>query len=1086
MALPHTFARRYRYALSVAVWICLAAFPSALTAEPCTFCDLNQDFVVDTSDVLAFAACMSGPGVAYPPGCSGYDLDGDGDIDQIDFGTFQACFGQPAGPTGPVISEFMASNNDTLDDEDGNSSDWIEIYNPTNAPIDLTGWYLTGRPDNLTKWQFPATILPAHGYLVVFASNKDRAVAGEPLHTNFKLSADGEYVALVQPDGVTIASQYVPTFPPQVTDVSYGLPMTGVATTLIAPGAACKALIPTGDIGLGWTDSPYDEQGWTAGTTGVGYERSTGDALNYVSLIGLNVAAMYNVNQSVYVRIPFDVDNPAQYDRLVLSMKYDDGFLAYLNGQLVAFANPPADTTWNAASGGLHVDTAAVIYEDFDLSEYLSLLRTTGNVLAIHGLNYGITSSDMLVLPELNASHAGVLVRPRVDSYFLDPTPGKSNIIGSTTLGPIFRNNAHHPVVPTDDQDLVVTTTVLATFNPIATVEMHYRVMYGATTTLPMADDGLHGDGAANDGVYGAIIPAAAATPGQMVRWYFTATDTLANATRWPLFNDPLNSPEYFGTVVANPAVSSQLPILQWFVENPAAAPTVSGTRCSVLLLDEFYDNVFVRIRGNTSQAWPKKNLKFDFNSGNHFRFDPDEGRVEEFNLNSTYSDKSYMRQVLSAETYRDAGVPYSISFPMRVQQNGAFYSVAEFVEQPDEDYLERNGLDPAGALYKMFNQLETGNSGFEKKTRTDENNSDLQALVAGILQTNTTARTQYLFDNVDIPACINYLAATTVMHDNDHVQKNYYLYRDSDGNGEWQFLPWDKDLTFGRNFNGAVLNDVMWANVDVVSGRTNVSPSHPFFGDSTHQKYDYLWNRLINALHATPEIRAMYVRRLRTVMEDLLQPPGTPTAQLKYETRIDELVALMQADVALDLNAWADQGIYYGQYQNQATAVGYMKTGYLTPRRVHLFNTHGPSGDGLIPAAQPTNAVINFGAIEHSPASGLQDEEYIELVNPNAYAVDISGWRLQVFDEDPDDQQEGEPGEWETKHKFHPGTVLRANSSLYATPRATVFRARATSPKGGEGLLVQGNYDNHLVPGEMLRIINTAGEVVAATTVGQ
>ncbi|NQU22012.1 MAG: lamin tail domain-containing protein, partial [Candidatus Nealsonbacteria bacterium] len=56
---------------------------------------------------------------------------------------------------GPLVSEFMAVNNHTLADEDGDFSDWIEIHNPAATPIDLDGWYLTDKADNLTKWQFP-------------------------------------------------------------------------------------------------------------------------------------------------------------------------------------------------------------------------------------------------------------------------------------------------------------------------------------------------------------------------------------------------------------------------------------------------------------------------------------------------------------------------------------------------------------------------------------------------------------------------------------------------------------------------------------------------------------------------------------------------------------------------------------------------------------------------------------------------------------------------------------------------------------------------------------------------------------------
>lgn len=116
------------------------------------------------------------------------------------------------------ISEIMADNFSTQADEDGAYSDWIELYNPTSEAIDLDGWYLSDNPDNLIKWIFPQVTIEADGFLVVFASGKDRHI--NELHTNFKLSSSGEWIILTRPDGKTI--QYEVNFPPQYVDISYG------------------------------------------------------------------------------------------------------------------------------------------------------------------------------------------------------------------------------------------------------------------------------------------------------------------------------------------------------------------------------------------------------------------------------------------------------------------------------------------------------------------------------------------------------------------------------------------------------------------------------------------------------------------------------------------------------------------------------------------------------------------------------------------------------------------------------------------------------------------------------------------------
>lgn len=128
------------------------------------------------------------------------------------------------GAGGPFrINEFLAINAGPVVDEDGEESDWIEIKNLGATPGNLGGWYLTDDPDNRARWRFPETILQPGRFVLVFASGKDRADPDASLHTNFKLKGSGEYLALVEPDGVTIHHQFAPRFPQQVAAVSYGL-----------------------------------------------------------------------------------------------------------------------------------------------------------------------------------------------------------------------------------------------------------------------------------------------------------------------------------------------------------------------------------------------------------------------------------------------------------------------------------------------------------------------------------------------------------------------------------------------------------------------------------------------------------------------------------------------------------------------------------------------------------------------------------------------------------------------------------------------------------------------------------------------
>ena len=110
--------------------------------------------------------------------------------------------------------------------------------------------------------------------LVVFASGKDFVVSNGELHTNFRLRAGGELLALADPEG-TFVHGFIPAFPPQARDVSYGLAENVQVTRLVTSEAATTALIPTdGSLAATWTggDEPFDETNWASGTTGVGYD----------------------------------------------------------------------------------------------------------------------------------------------------------------------------------------------------------------------------------------------------------------------------------------------------------------------------------------------------------------------------------------------------------------------------------------------------------------------------------------------------------------------------------------------------------------------------------------------------------------------------------------------------------------------------------------------------------------------------------------------------------------------------------------------------------------------------------------------
>ncbi len=515
-----------------------------------------------------------------------------------------------------TISEFVANNDGILKDEDFQSPDWIEIYNSGPGTVDLGGWHLTDDAGNLAKWTFPSTNLPAGSFLVVFASGKDRAAAGSPLHTNFQLNNDQGYLALVQPGG-TVAHEYTPIYPNQRANVSYGLAIQTSTTSLIVSGATARVLVPAnGTLGTMWAALGFNDSSWTALNTPLGYavgtsltpvvsldvnDRSTpaggvteagfsslvinsnvsstaiqtqatvrvfsgvtvtvsntspygyddrlrstptnsgvfteslllrdflfsqdltgtggldvgiagltpnrlhrftvwgfdsgssgdrisdwfangalvksaytfngavvpssndqcqfsfdaaadgagqvllsgrrnpasasfGVFLNALRIQSLTTSAATNLlgtlmlsnNATAYFRIPFNVANPNAFQNLKLRMKYDDGFIAYINGLVVASRNAPGSPQWNSTASSAAADSQSLVYEDIIFTNSPGLLVTGANVLAIHGLNVSATDADFFILPELD----GITTGSTVERYFTPPTPGTNNGVG--------------------------------------------------------------------------------------------------------------------------------------------------------------------------------------------------------------------------------------------------------------------------------------------------------------------------------------------------------------------------------------------------------------------------------------------------------------------------------------------------------------------------------------------------------------------------------------------------------------------------------------------------------------------------------
>ncbi|MBP7936810.1 MAG: lamin tail domain-containing protein [Phycisphaerae bacterium] len=641
-----------RWGMAVLLALCGYA-PSRVQAESCgcRASDFDDDLDVDQSDFAHLQMCLTGYSVLSDSACADADLDGNNLVNAEDLRAFIACMSGPGVvPQGGAldnffISEFIASNGTGLVDEDGEHSDWIEIYNPCIPGANLEGWYLTDDATNLTKWRFPSVIVGKNKFLIIFASGKNRKDPNGKLHTNFKLANEGEYLALVAPDGETVVQAFQPTYPEQLPNVAYGLAQA--ASKSIQSRSEVKYHVPTsGDSSLGtsWTSPDFVDSTWQDGISGLGFSsvapafkvdvykanistcdmatakgvitntsqqewaatgtspiidffnsggagnysnnlafpgmengadvenyvvqvtgtivipsmgewtfgvnsddgfeltltragtvfetsfpepRSTSDTLavfeitevgtynvnlvfyecgggsaleffaapgSYesfnaeafdlvgdtasgglaVGVLGGDIATdigaeMRDVNSSVWVRVPFQVDSPTSYEFMALRMKYEDGYVAYLNGREIARRNSPGTLAWNSAAASDRSITEAAEYEEIDVTTFMRHLVPGQNLLAVHGLNDAANDPDFLVLPELVLGNNVLLAQ-----YLSPPTPGTFNVAGDVDFVRSLAFSTEHGFFNTPFQ-LAITT-------PTPDVEIRYT-LDGSTPT---------------------------------------------------------------------------------------------------------------------------------------------------------------------------------------------------------------------------------------------------------------------------------------------------------------------------------------------------------------------------------------------------------------------------------------------------------------------------------------------------------------------------------------------------------------------------------------------------------------------------
>ena len=565
---------------------------------------------------------------------------------------------------------------------------------------------------------------------------------------------------------------------------------------------------------------------------------------------------------------------------------------------------------------------------------------------------------------------------------------------------------------------------------------------------------------------YTATIPSSYfPAAGHLMQWKILITD--GEGVEWtsPSFNNKDDGYEWYGTIVEpdpDTQMSATLPTWHMFASgNHLTQMDVDADKQNLSLVphnarvaiydsstSNYYDYVRIDLRGNTSAGFTKKGHGLRFAKSHPMTMtDAVTGEaVEEIrktSLISEFADPSYMRQMIAFWLWRKMGNLVPFDFPVRCNLNGEFYQLAFNSERFTDELIEDvYGLDKFGYGYKNVGTLRSGSGttagGIEKKTPDDEDESNITVLQnelrskitaaqqvssspdGGSTGLDNAALTKFVVQKFDLPAWLNYLASARITQEMDDVWANVCAYYDNPamlqgarGTGTWMPLGYDFNLSFGQYYrdNGVGGNGLFATN--------DWFKSHPFYGGSRVRCYSSssmsttinYGNDGFEAVWQSAKFRRLYLRRLRTLMDQELKEPGTPESEVPFMAKMREMAGLMRADAASDTARWPNNGtdsnidVWSSRPASMDAGIDDIWDNYVVPRREHLYVTHsvtntakavgyGSRLNAGIPEAQ--SPIETLAPNITADLSGLADGVVV-ISNGNNEVVDMSGWVLKT-----------------------------------------------------------------------------------------
>ncbi len=776
------------------------------------------------------------------------------------------------------INELMASNTGTIYDEDGDTPDWIELNNFSDNAVDLSGYFLSDDSDDLYKWSVPAISLASNNPFLIFASGKDRA----------------------------------------------HLPVDWYS--IIDRGDEWKYIIPDGSESPDWRNIGFDDAGWNAGATSIGY--SDGDDATYVP----------NGTISVFMRKSFTLETVGGLDALWFHMDYDDSFVAYLNGLEIARANigtPGVEATYNQTA---ITDHEAAIYnggepDAFDLSALTSLLVEGENVLAIQVHNLSAGSSDMTGIPFLTLGYSQPVSinAPLSDDINLGSLQPHTNFKLSSSGETVYLTNPDSILV-----DSFQFSTIPANYSFGRLLNAPDDLVIFEVPTPDEPNGGNYFQGLVEHEVVFSInqmflvgsqqLALSGAGDNEQIRY------TLDGSEPWA------GSPDYVNpiSITSNRVVRARifrddyLPgkigTRTYLFENAHDLPVVSVTtdpenlwdnETGIYVLGDDYENSFpffganfwqdwerpasiemmepwgetvfsancgIKIFGGWSRGQDQKSLSVFFRSsyGDPVMEYPlfETKPIDEFRslvLRNSGNDwnNSMIRDGMMTSLMKNLDIDLQAYRPAVLYLNGQYWGIHNIREKTNEDFLEANHGIPAESidLLELNAQVVEGS------------NADYLDMINFLENSDITLPENYdlIAERMDISNFVDYVIAQVYIDNQDWPGNNIKFWRSQEEGGKWRWILFDTDFGFSPWSDNNYLNNTL-----AFATHTN-GPPWPNPPWSTF---------LLRKLLENPEFRDYFINRFADLMNTTFKP-------LAVKNHIDAIAGEIDGEMSRHFNRW-------------------------------------------------------------------------------------------------------------------------------------------------------------------------------------